>query len=56
MTLNSHLQRQDRVVVARSVLMDEVAEAGETLHAAVTWRFSAGRSTGSSLPFPPASR
>ena len=36
MTLNSHLQRQDRVVVARSVLTDEVAEAGESLHAAVT--------------------
>ena len=36
MTLNSHLQRQDRVVVARSVLTDEVAEAGERLHAAVT--------------------
>ena len=32
MSLNSHLKRQDRVVVARSVLIDEVTQAYERLH------------------------
>ena len=36
MTLNSHLKRQDRAVVARSVLIDEVTEAYEALHATVS--------------------
>ena len=36
MTLNSHLQRQDRAVVARSVLVDEVTEAYEKLYATVS--------------------
>ena len=36
MTLNSHLQRQDRAVVARSVLIDEVTEAYEKLYATVS--------------------
>ncbi len=37
MTLNSHLQRQGRAVMARSVLIDEVAEAYERLSATVTF-------------------
>lgn len=37
MTLNSRLQRQQRAVVARSVLLDEVTEAYERLHAAVSF-------------------
>ena len=36
MTLNSHLQRQQRAVVARSVLLDEVTQAYEKLHATVS--------------------
>lgn len=36
MTLNSRLKRKDRVVVARSVLIDEVTEAYERLHATVS--------------------
>jgi hypothetical protein len=36
MTLNSHLQRQQQAVVARSVLVDEVTEAYEKLHATVS--------------------
>ena len=36
MTLNSRLLRQDRVVVARSVLLDEVTAACERLHATVS--------------------
>ena len=36
MTLNSHLQRQDRAVMARSVLIDEVTQAYETLYATVS--------------------
>ncbi|MFZ1935523.1 MAG: DUF1559 domain-containing protein [Thermoguttaceae bacterium] len=36
MTLNSHLQRQDRAVVARSVLIDEVTQAYEKLYATVS--------------------
>ena len=36
MTLNSHLQRQQRAVVARSVLVDEVTQAYEKLHATVS--------------------
>ena len=36
MTLNSHLQRQQRAVVARSVLIDEVTQAYEKLHATVS--------------------
>ena len=36
MTLNSHLQRQERAVMARSVLIDEVTEAYEKLHATVS--------------------
>jgi hypothetical protein len=36
MSLNSRLRRQDRVVVARSVLVDEVASAYERLHATVS--------------------
>jgi len=36
MTLNSRLQRQSQAVVARSVLVDEVTEAYEKLHATVS--------------------
>ena len=36
MTLNSRLKRKDRVVVARSVLVDEVTQAYERLHATVS--------------------
>jgi len=36
MSLNSRLQRQQRTVVARSVLVDEVTEAYEKLHATVS--------------------
>ena len=36
MTLNSHLQRHQRAVVARSVLIDEVTQAYEKLHATVS--------------------
>jgi hypothetical protein len=36
MTLNSHLQRQDRAVIARSVLIDEVTQAYEKLYATVS--------------------
>ena len=36
MTLNSHLQRHKRAVVARSVLIDEVTQAYEKLHATVS--------------------
>jgi len=36
MTLNSRLRRQDRVVVARSVLLDEVTAAYERLHMTVS--------------------
>ena len=36
MTLNSHLQRQNRAVVARSVLIDEVTQAYEKLYATVS--------------------
>ena len=36
MTLNSRLLRQDRVVVARSVLLDEVTAAYERLHVTVS--------------------
>ncbi|MFO8012460.1 MAG: hypothetical protein R6X20_04045 [Phycisphaerae bacterium] len=36
MTLNSRLLRRDRVVVARSVLLDEVTAAYERLHATVS--------------------
>ncbi len=36
MTLNSHLKRQQRAVVARSVLVDEVTSAYEKLHATVS--------------------
>jgi hypothetical protein len=36
MTLNSHLQRRQRVVLARSVLVDEVTEAYERIHATVS--------------------
>ena len=36
MTLNSRLKRQDRVVVARSVVVDEVTQAYERLHATVS--------------------
>ena len=36
MTLNSHLQRQDRAVVASSVLVDEITEAYEKLYATVS--------------------
>ena len=43
MTLNSHLQRQHRAVMARSVLIDEVAEAYEKLHATVSLEILTGR-------------
>ncbi len=36
MTLNSHLRRQERAVVARTVVFDEVADAYEKLRASVT--------------------
>ncbi len=36
MTLNSHLQRRERAVLARSVLVDEVTEAYERIHATVS--------------------
>ena len=36
MTLNSRLKRQDRVVMARSVVVDEVTQAYERLHATVS--------------------
>ena len=36
MSLNSHLQRREQVVAARCVLVDEVTEAYEKLHASVT--------------------
>ncbi|MBM4018892.1 MAG: hypothetical protein FJ288_11270, partial [Planctomycetes bacterium] len=36
MSLNSRLRRQDRVVVARSVLVDEVTQGYERLHATVS--------------------
>jgi hypothetical protein len=36
MTLNSRLKRMDRIVVARSVLVDEVTQAFERLHATVS--------------------
>lgn len=36
MTLNSRLKRKDRVVVARSVLVDEMTQAYERLHANVS--------------------
>ena len=36
LTLNSHLQRQQQSVVARSVLIDEVTQAYEKLHATVS--------------------
>ncbi|MBN1911459.1 MAG: hypothetical protein JW818_17080 [Pirellulales bacterium] len=36
MTLNSHLVRRQRVVVARSILIDEVTQAYEALHATVS--------------------
>ena len=36
LSLNSHLKRQDRVVVARSVLVDEITSAYERLHATVS--------------------
>ena len=36
MTLNSRLLRRDRIVVARSVLLDEVTSAYERLHATVS--------------------
>ena len=36
MTLNSHLQRQDRAVTASSVLIDEVTQAYEKLYATVS--------------------
>ncbi|OGV67111.1 MAG: hypothetical protein A3K18_29890 [Lentisphaerae bacterium RIFOXYA12_64_32] len=36
MTLNSHLKRKERVVVARTVLIDEVTQACERLHATVS--------------------
>jgi PHD/YefM family antitoxin component YafN of YafNO toxin-antitoxin module len=38
MTLNSRLMRRQRAVVARSVLVDEVTEAYERLHATVSMR------------------
>jgi len=38
MTLNSRLLRRERAVVARSVLVDEVTEAYERLHATVSMR------------------
>ena len=37
MTLNSHLARRERAVVARSVLVDEVTQAYERLHATVSF-------------------
>ncbi|MDP6847432.1 MAG: hypothetical protein QGI24_01470, partial [Kiritimatiellia bacterium] len=37
MSLNSRLKRKDRVVVARSVLVDEVTQAYERLHATVSF-------------------
>jgi hypothetical protein len=37
MSLNSRLRRQDRVVVAREVLVDEVTQAYERLHATVSF-------------------
>ena len=37
MSLNSRLKRRDRVVVARSVVVDEVTEAYERLHATVSF-------------------
>jgi hypothetical protein len=37
MTLNSHLARRQRAVAARSVLVDEVTEAYERLHATVSF-------------------
>jgi hypothetical protein len=36
MTLNSHLQRQQRAVVARSVVIDQITQAYEKLHATVS--------------------
>ncbi|MGA2618168.1 MAG: autotransporter-associated beta strand repeat-containing protein [Thermoguttaceae bacterium] len=36
MTLNSHLQRREQAVAARSVLVDEVTESCEKLHATIT--------------------
>jgi hypothetical protein len=36
MTLNSHLQRQDRAVAAHSVLVDEITQAYEKLYATVS--------------------
>ena len=36
MSLNSHLQRRDQAVAARSVLVDEVTSAYERLHATVS--------------------
>ncbi|MBN2449613.1 MAG: hypothetical protein JXR77_04450 [Lentisphaeria bacterium] len=37
MTLNSRLKRRDRVVVARSVVLDEITEAYERLHATLSF-------------------
>ena len=36
LTLNSHLQRQQQAVVARSVLIDEITQAYEKLHATIS--------------------
>ncbi len=36
MSLNSHLQRRDQAVAARCVLVDELTEACEKLHATIT--------------------
>jgi len=36
LSLNSHLQRKEQIVAAREVLVDEITEACERLHASVT--------------------
>ena len=54
MSLNSRLKRRDRVVVARSVLIDEVTQAYERLHATVSFDILHGAVDDLSVSLPPA--
>ena len=54
MSLNSRLKRRDRVVVARSVLVDEVTQAYERLHATVSFDILHRAVDELSITIPPA--
>jgi len=45
LSLNSRLKRRDRIIVARSILIDEITQGYERLHATVSMAMSPGRPT-----------